>query len=319
MISLYRSSTGALAEIDGHWYDLSSVAESWTALVNRVGLYQHLLKTIDTLSPTTSCNEAVAMKEQLAPIDWPQIVMACGVTYDASRKARNIEYHAKGKSSVAPKAIENSSLEKKATPYDYVGNPENYAEIFFKGLPNQVFTHQQQAGKRADSGMDRMPAWDVPEPEVAFFMSSQGTIEGYTLGLDMSSRSIEGACTLLLTQAKVHHLACGLNSPVLVPDPETSFGPIDMQMTIARDGHEVFRGDTSSDHMKRSFKELAASVHRCGPYPGGVWVLTGTDLVPPDNFSLEDRDAIELSSPQLGRFAATVTTVNWPKEFHFIP
>lgn len=313
MLRLFRTQQAVVAEVDGHWYDLSQSCDSWSELVNRVGLHQHLQECITELSPSTSFTEDKLFQELRAPIDWPQIVMACGVTYDASRKARNVEYHAKGKSSVAPKTVE----QKPATPYDYVGNPENYAEIFFKGLPNQVFTHGQEAGKRADSGMGRLPAWDVPEPEVAFFLSSQGTIEAYTLGLDMSSRSIEGACTLLLTQAKVHHLACGLNAAMIVPDPTENLLPVQMRMSISRNGKEHFTGETSTDHMKRSFQELAASVHRCGPYPGGVWVLTGTDLVPPDSFSLEDGDAIELCSPQLGSFSATVTTVNWPPEFHF--
>ena len=316
MIQLYRTRKGVIAEQGGHWFDLGIEPSTWTELVNRAGLYHHLQKILEQAQPLPSATKAQLHEEQLPPIDWPQVVMACGVTYDASRKARNVEFHAKGESS-STQTKENEQHDVAATPYDYVGNPENYAEIFFKALPNQVFTNGQQAGKRADSGMGRMPAWDVPEPEVAFFLSSQGTIEAFALGLDMSSRSIEGACTLLLTQAKVHHLACGLSAGIIVPPTVDEVPPVAMQMTISRGGEELFQGDTSTEYMKRNFRQLAAAVHRCGPYPGGVWVLTGTDLVPPDSFSLADGDTIRLTSPQLGHFQATVTTIDWPKQFHF--
>jgi 2-dehydro-3-deoxy-D-arabinonate dehydratase len=141
--------------------------------------------------------------------------------------------------------------------------------------------------------------WNVPEPELALMISSGGRIVGYTIGNDMSSRDIEGENPLYLPQAKVYDGSCALGPGLLVTSealpPET-----EVQLAIRRDGHPVFEGSTTLASMKRSPPELVEYLYRDNTFPHGCVMLTGTGVVPPDDFTLAPGDEIAITIPPIG-------------------
>lgn len=210
--------------------------------------------------------------ELLSPIG-TQEVWAAGVTYLRSRDAR-IEESKDG-----------------GSVYDRVYAAER-PEIFFKATPHRVVGTGAEVRIRQDS------QWNVPEPEVALAMNSAGTIFGYTIGNDMSSRDIEGENPLYLPQAKVYSGCCALGPGVVVREPlprETS-----IELRIRREGREIFSGATSLDQMKRTFPELAAWLWRDNAFPTGCYLLTGTGLVPGGDFTLAHGDEIAITVAGLG-------------------
>jgi 2-dehydro-3-deoxy-D-arabinonate dehydratase len=150
----------------------------------------------------------------------------------------------------------------------------------------------QPIGIRSDS------SWDVPEPEIGLVLGDHGEPVGVTIGNDVSSREIEGANPLYLPQAKVYAGACALGPAVLSPVPDE---PLEIRMRIhGASGAEVFAGDTSTARMKRSFAELVEFLLRDNPVPTGSVLLTGTGLVPPDDFTLEPGQVVEIQVPGIG-------------------
>ena len=210
--------------------------------------------------------------ELLAPIQ-SQEVWAAGVTYLRSRDARKEESKDGG------------------SVYDRVYAAER-PEIFFKATPHRVVAPGAAVRIRADS------QWNVPEPEVALAINSGGRIFGYTVGNDMSSRDIEGENPLYLPQAKVYLGCCALGPGVVVREPlprETS-----IELRIRRAGAEVFSGATSLTQMKRTFDELASWLVRENAFPAGCFLLTGTGLVPPNDFTLHRGDEVAITISSLG-------------------
>ena len=147
-------------------------------------------------------------------------------------------------------------------------------------------------GVRADS------SWNVPEPEIGLVLGSGGEIAGYTIGNDVSSRDIEGANPLYLQQAKVYAGACALGPAVLVPDDWDA--ALAVRLRILDRGEVVFAGETSTARMKRSFRDLVGWLLRDNPVPPGSVLLTGTGLVPPDDFTLEPGMRVEIHVPGIG-------------------
>jgi len=210
--------------------------------------------------------------ELLAPIQ-SQEVWAAGVTYLRSRDARMEESKDGG------------------SVYDRVYAADR-PEIFFKATPHRVVAPGAAVRIRADS------KWNVPEPEVALAINGSGRIFGYTIGNDMSSRDIEGENPLYLPQAKVYLGCCALGPGIVVREPlppDTSIA-----LRIRRDGHEVFSGATALTQMKRSFDELADWLVRENTFPAGCFLLTGTGLVPPNDFTLQRGDEIAITISSLG-------------------
>jgi 2-dehydro-3-deoxy-D-arabinonate dehydratase len=208
----------------------------------------------------------------LAPIQ-NQEVWAAGVTYLRSRDARKEESKDGG------------------NVYDRVYAAER-PEIFFKATPNRVVAPGAAVRIRADS------KWNVPEPEVALAISSSGRIFGYTVGNDMSSRDIEGENPLYLPQAKVYLGCCALGPGIVIRDPlprETA-----IELRIRRGGGEVFAGGTSLAQMKRGFEDLASWLLRENAFPAGCFLLTGTGLVPPNDFTLDHGDEIAITVASVG-------------------
>ncbi|QDU48509.1 fumarylacetoacetate hydrolase family protein [Gimesia panareensis] len=212
--------------------------------------------------------------EFLAPVDH-QEVWAAGVTYKRSQVAR----------------MEES--ETAASHYDQVYTADR-PELFFKATPNRVCGPNQPVRVRFDS------QWSVPEPELTLVVSPDLKLVGYTVGNDMSARDIEGENPLYLPQAKFYKECCGLGPCVLLHDKPLDREATKIILTIERDGAEVFRGDTSVAEMARGLEDLISWLGKENDFPNGVLLLTGTGIVPPDEFTLENRDIVSIEITGIG-------------------
>jgi len=220
--------------------------------------------------PTISLAEV----ELLSPVE-KQEVWAAGVTYLRSKKAR----------------MEESDFS--ANAYDKVyeaGRPE----IFFKSLPNKVVGPGEAVGIREDS------KWNVPEPELTLMVNSRKELVGYTIGNDMSSRDIEGENLLYLPQAKVYDRSCAVGPWVVLGLSEAEVRKWTIGVEIVRDGETIFSGETSINNIKRTFDELVDYLCRSQTFPQGAMLLTGTGVVPGDEFSLAPKDVIRITISGIG-------------------
>lgn len=188
--------------------------------------------------------------------------------------------------------MEESQSSGAANLYDRVYEAER-PELFFKAVAKRVSGHQQQVYIRKDS------KWNVPEPELTLFINSNGIIQGYTVGNDMSSRSIEGDNALYLPQAKIYEKSAGLGPCLYVTSSPLS-GDTKIKMRIKRDGKLAYEGETAISRIKRSFKELTEYLFRECDFPGGCFLMTGTCLVPPVEFTLQERDVVEITIDGIG-------------------
>ena len=153
--------------------------------------------------------------------------------------------------------------------------------------------------------MRRDAKWNVPEPELALYLNSSGTIIGYTIGNDVSSRDIEGENPLYLPQAKVYDGSCALGPAVLIvesPLPDDTR----IELRIARGGAAVFEGNTSLAQLRRTPAELVEYLYREMSFPQGCVLLTGTGVIPPDDFTLAKGDVVEITIPPIGTLRNTV-------------
>jgi 2-dehydro-3-deoxy-D-arabinonate dehydratase len=210
----------------------------------------------------------------LAPIDGGTEVWAAGVTYKRSMSAR---------------------MEESETPdvYAKVYDAER-PELFFKGVARRVAGPNGVIAVRADS------SWDVPEPELVVVVNAYAEIIGYTIGNDVSSRSIEGENPLYLPQAKVYAGSCALG-PGITPVWEVADAyNLGMHLSIERAGQLVWKGESNTSELKRRLDELVEYLFREDEYPDGVFLCTGTALVPDYPFSLEANDVVEIGIDQLG-------------------
>ena len=219
----------------------------------------------------------------LAPVGWHE-VWAAGVTYLRSKTAR----------------MDESDFS--ASAYDKVYAAER-PEIFFKSLPHKVIAPGDAVGIRRDA------KWSVPEPELALVMNSRGKIVGHTIGNDMSSRDIEGENLLYLPQAKTYHRSCAIGPWIVLGTPEAQAREWTITLDIERDGKNVFTGETSVGQIKRRFEELAGFLFRSQIFPFGAILLTGTGIVPPDTFTLQNDDVIEIEITGIGSLRNAVVTV----------
>jgi 2-dehydro-3-deoxy-D-arabinonate dehydratase len=209
----------------------------------------------------------------VAPID-RQEVWAAGVTYLRSRDARMAE-----------------STQRDV--YDRVYDAER-PELFLKATPNRVVGPGEPVAIRGDS------TWDVPEPELALVLNRHGETVGYTIGNDMSSRSIEGENPLYLPQAKMYQACAALGPSIALAWEIDNPLALSIVLTIRRGGEEHFRGETATSQIHRPLESLVAFLHRHNEFPHGVVLMTGTGIVPPEEFTLEDGDEVEIAIDQLG-------------------
>jgi 2-dehydro-3-deoxy-D-arabinonate dehydratase len=213
-----------------------------------------------------------------------QEVWAAGVTYLRSKTAR----------------MEESDFS--ATAYDRVYDADR-PEIFFKAIAEKVVATGEAVGIRRDA------RWSVPEPEFALVVNSRGQIAGCTIGNDMSSRDIEGENLLYLPQAKVYDRSCALGPYIRLGVTEAEARDWTVRSAIIRAGARVFSGETRLGNIKRSFEELAGYLCRSQTFPYGAVLLTGTGIVPPDDFTLQEHDVVEIEIAPIGVLRNSVVVV----------
>jgi 2-dehydro-3-deoxy-D-arabinonate dehydratase len=279
-MKLYKTENGPVLEERGEYYQLAEA--DWDVLVNR-----HDHETVLT-SMTRRASRLPNFSPEtgaLAPIG-RQEVWAAGVTYFRSRTAR----------------MEESKSAGGGDFYDRVYAADR-PELFFKATPNRVAGPNQNVRIRRDS------KWNVPEPELALVVNSLGQIIGYTIGNDMSSRDIEGENPLYLPQAKLYSQSCGLGPGILIRSeplpPET-----EIHLDIIRERETAFHGQTRLSELKRRPQELVEYLFRDNEFPYGCFLLTGTGIVPPDEFTLAVDDEIRITVEQIGTLINHVTQHN---------
>ncbi|HRI16462.1 MAG TPA: fumarylacetoacetate hydrolase family protein [Verrucomicrobiota bacterium] len=219
----------------------------------------------------------------VAPVE-RQEVWAAGVTYLRSKSAR----------------MEESDFS--ATAYDRVYDAPR-PELFFKSLAEKVSGPGAPVGIRSDA------RWNVPEPELALVLNRAGKVVGYTAGNDMSSRDIEGENLLYLPQAKIYRQSCALGPVITVGVSEAEVRTWTISIQIERAGAEVFRGETPVAKIKRGFDELAGWLTRSQEFPHGVVLLTGTGVVPPNEFTLASGDVVRIRISGVGELVNQVVVV----------
>lgn len=225
----------------------------------------------------------LASVELLAPVE-RQEIWAAGVTYLRSKVAR----------------MEESDFS--ATAYDRVYEAER-PEIFFKCLPEKAVPAGQPVGIRRDA------VWNVPEPELALVMNSGGRIVGCTIGNDMSSRDIEGENLLYLPQAKIYDRSCAIGPWIALGVSESDARRWTIGVDIQRGGAQVFAGETSVSQIKRGFDDLVQFLFRSQMFPHGAVLLTGTGVIPPDSFTLQPADVVNIHVSGIGTLTNPVVVV----------
>ncbi len=204
----------------------------------------------------------------LPPVEPGHEIWASGVTYLRSREARELE-------------------STDADAYERVYEAQR-PELFFKALGWRAVGHGDKVRVRGDS------RWNVPEPELVLVVNSGMEIVGYTAGNDVSSRDIEGENPLYLPQAKVYDGSCSLGPGIVLSGPD-SMRKLRITMSISRGGEIIFEDEIDTSQMKRSPEELAAFLGKELAFPGGAFLMTGTGIVPEDDFTLGPGDLVRIS------------------------
>jgi len=255
-------------------YDLPALVPEWQSLDDVLALpVARIGATLRAVSWIEHTSFGLGGVRLLAPIG-SQEVWAAGVTYQRSREARVEETHM-------------------PDMYDRVYEAER-PELFLKATPSRTVGPDEPAGIRSDS------TWDVPEPELVLVLNQHLEVVGFTAGNDMSSRSIEGENPLYLPQAKIYDRCFALGPAITLVWELPDVHDLTIRMAIHRDGAPVFEGETTTRSLKRSFPELARYLGRCQRFPQGVLLSTGTGIVPPQGFTLEPGDLVEIDVEQIG-------------------
>lgn len=273
---------GVLIEHEHQIYQ--KMVNDWDEYINKVNLFQFMLDEIGSLIPIKENIEAILKKTPpMAPIG-SQEIWAAGVTYIRSKEAR----------------MEESEDAGGADFYDKVYDADR-PELFFKAMANRVVGTEDTLFIRKDS------SWNVPEPELTLLVSSKGTIEGYTVGNDMSSRSIEGENPLYLPQAKVYERCAGLGPCIYITekslDPATKIA-----MKIIRGNQIMYKDWIGIDQIKRKFEDLVSFLYRECEFPSGCFLMTGTGMVPPDSFTLQIGDEVSIQIDSIGTLVNTISS-----------
>jgi len=277
-MKVYRVYNGILIENKGIFYLLEG--EDWDSFINDDNLFtkiEHLISGIDPVQDP----EAYVNKGFLAPAE-NQEIWASGVTYFNSKLGREEESREKGGSNFYARV--------------YVAERP---ELFFKSMGYRAVGSGGKVRIRKDS------TWDVPEPELTLVISSNGKIIGYTIGNDMSSRSIEGENPLYLPQAKTYDGSAAIGPCILVvegPLPKTT----KIRLEIRRESKQVFTGEIGIDQIKRKFEDLVSYLYAENSFPFGSLLMTGTGIVPSTDFTLQKDDEIKIEIDGIGTLINTV-------------
>lgn len=275
-MKLFKTTRGPVIEADGAHY-LAPITD-WDTLFNHDHLAEALAEMVREAPAIRDLDLATDLQ---APIG-RQEVWAAGVTYYRSRSAR----------------IEESKSAGGGDFYDRVYQAAR-PELFFKATPNRV------SGPGGALRIRRDSAWNVPEPELVLAVNARGAIVGYSIGNDMSSRDIEGENPLYLPQAKVYAQCCGLGPGLLVSSSPLA-PTTEIRLVIERDGQPVFEGQCPLSSMKRTPDELVEYLFRDNAFPDGCLLLTGTGVVPPDDFTLRPADRVHITIDPIGTLSHIV-------------
>jgi 2-dehydro-3-deoxy-D-arabinonate dehydratase len=268
-VRLFRTTGGIFVEEDEQHYLIAD--HSWDSLLSRDDLPEFLSAFVARGKPLGGFHEG----EVLAPIDG-QEVWAAGVTYYRSRGAR----------------MEESKDAGGGDFYDRVYSAER-PELFFKSTASRTVGSGGKVRIRGDA------KWSVPEPELTLVVSAGGRIVGYTIGNDMSSRDIEGENPLYLPQAKVYGGSCALGPGILVTASPLAHST-EIVLEILRNDRIAFEGSVELTELKRDPKALVQYLFRDNSFPSGVFLMTGTGIVPPSEFTLERGDVVRISIEPIG-------------------
>ena len=276
-MKLYKTKRGIIIELEGQHYLLKD--QNWNTFVNDDHLHSKMLAATKANTPLAPAD--FSTHQLLAPIE-SQEIWASGVTYYRSKIGRQ----------------EESKNTGAAEFYARVYEAER-PELFFKATAYRTVGPGGKVVIRKDS------TWNVPEPELTLVITSNGKIVGYTIGNDMSSRSIEGENPLYLPQAKTYDGSAAIGPCILVteaPLPSTTV----IQMEITRKGAKVFEGTIEINQIKRRFEELVSFLYRECTFPFGSFLMTGTGIVPSSDFTLQKDDVISITIEPIGTLANTV-------------
>ncbi len=269
-MKLFNTQSGILLESAGSYYPVDA---GWDQIINHNELAGYL-------SGIAKNQPALAHPERnlsvLLPPVGSQEIWASGVTYQRSKSARMDESKDAGGGDF----------------YDRVYSAER-PELFFKSTASRAVGHGQPVRIRKDS------AWNVPEPELTLAINSSAKIIGYTVGNDMSSRDIEGENPLYLPQAKTYDRSAAIGPCIYITEDPL---PADttIRLKISRKGNSVFQGEISIDQITRKFEDLVAFLFRETSFPTGCLLMTGTGIVPPNEFTLVPGDSIAITIDPIG-------------------
>ena len=275
-MKLYKTKAGIIIEKNIFFYLVKG--EDWEVFINDDDLFKKIETLTNSLSPAT--NEIVS--EILPPIGSNQELWACGVTYLKSKVGRQEESKTSGGADFYAKVYEA------ARP-----------EVFFKATPHRIVGDGAKVNIRKDS------TWDVPEPELTLVVTSSGKIIGYTIGNDMSSRSIEGENPLYLPQAKTYDACAALGPCIFVTEQALDSNTM-IALEIKRNGAVVFNDTIAISQMKRTPEELVGYVFKECSFPYGCLIMTGTGIVPGSDFTLNSGDEIKIAIENIGTLTNTV-------------
>lgn len=277
-MKIYKVKSGIVIEKENSFYLVKN--ENWDQFINDDNLFKKLNKITAENAPAENA-QSLIKNELEAPVQ-SQEIWASGVTYFNSKLGREEE-------------------SKKTGGGQYYANVyvADRPELFFKATAHRTVGSGGQVAIRKDS------TWDVPEPELTLVITSSGKIVGYTVGNDMSSRSIEGENPLYLPQAKTYDACASVGPGILVMEgdfPEDS----GIHLNILRNGKKVFEGNTTVSQMKRKPKELVSYLYRECTFPHGSFLMTGTGIVPTNEFTLQKGDEIQITIDHIGTLINTV-------------
>ncbi|HEY0245534.1 MAG TPA: fumarylacetoacetate hydrolase family protein [Mucilaginibacter sp.] len=279
-MKIYNTTQGIIINNNGQFFLAEEV--NWDSFINRPQLFNKVSEEIKHLEADEKLADVVNL-DLLAPIS-SQEIWASGVTYFRSREAR----------------IEESKDAKGGDFYARVYDAER-PELFFKAPASRTVGSGDDVRIRKDS------KWNVPEPELTLFICSEGTIEGYTIGNDMSSRDIEGENPLYLPQAKSYNGSAAIGPCLFVSE-----SPIDpdakISIEISRNSAAVFTDTISINQMKRKHTDLVHYLFKEITFPYGAFLMTGTGIIPADDFTLAVGDVIKIAIEGIGTLVNTVTS-----------
>ena len=277
-MKVYKIRSGIVIEKEGQFYLLQN--QNWDEFINDDEIVKNINALISGLQNSLDTDEL--LKTELLPPIGNQELWACGVTYLRSKVGRQEESKASGGADFYAKVYEAER-----------------PEVFFKSTAHRVVGHGGKVRIRKDS------TWDVPEPELTLVVTSSGKIIGYTIGNDMSSRSIEGENPLYLPQAKTYD-GCAAIGPCIYLTNDLLPADTMINLEILRKNQTVFSENIKIDQMKRTVKELVSFVYRECSFPHGCLIMTGTGIVPGSDFTLNSGDEIRISIDNIGKLVNVV-------------